>query len=121
VRVVLVGLTMVAVLLFGLVAIPISEGADEETIIEPGFAYRDMEFSVMHPYEVLGTIINRSGRNYRNACFMMKLYNKDDRLLKVADFCVTDLSDGQSKLFRTSIYTNPTVLKGYKILFRSGF
>lgn len=119
-RAMLAGLTIGLLLLVGPVSLPISEGADEETMIEPGFAYRDMEFAVMHPYEVLGTIINRSGRNYRNACFMMKLYNKDDRLLKVVDFCVADLSDGQSKLFRTSIYANPTALKGYKILFRSG-
>jgi hypothetical protein len=119
-RVMLLGLTLGLVLLLGAASFPILEGADEETVIEPGFAYRDMEFAVMSPYEVLGTIVNRSGRNYQIACFMMKLYSKEDRLLKTVDFCVSNLPDGQSKLFRTSTYTNPGVLKGYKIQFRQG-
>ena len=88
--------------------------------IEGGFAYKDMEFGVLHPYEILGTMINKSGRDYKTACFMMKLYNKSDQLLKTVDFCLNDFRDGQSQLFRTTIRTNPTALKGYKILFSGG-
>jgi len=103
-----------------LMPIGISEGAEEEATIEPGFIYRDMEFTVLSPFQVLGTMINRTGRDYRSACFMMKLYSREDRLLKIVDFCVTDLAAGQSKIFRVDTYINPTGMKGYKIQFKQG-
>ena len=65
-------------------------------------------------------MVNRTGQNYRLACFMMKLYSKTDQLLKTVNFCVSDLADGQSKFFKTTTNVNPTVLKGYKIQFQSG-
>ncbi len=93
---------------------------ESEVAIDGGFAYRDLEFALMSPNEVLGTMINRSGRDYQSACFMMKLYNKDERLLKTVNFCIGDFRDGQSRLFRTNTYTNPQIMKGYRITFTDG-
>jgi hypothetical protein len=33
-----------------------------------------LEFAILYPNEVLGTILNRSERDYRRACFMLKGY-----------------------------------------------
>ena len=98
-----------------------SPASGEEPVpIEGGFAYADMEFAVLYPNEVLGTIINRSGRDYRQACFMMKLYNTNDQLLKTVDFCVGNLPNNQSQAFRTRIEVDPRALKGYKMVFKGG-
>src|SRR5688572_2995589 len=105
----LVGL--VVLLQIVLVASAFAQGTDGETRIEPGFVYRDMEFAVMHPYEILGTMINRTGQNYKSACFMMKLYNKSDQLLKTQNFCMYGLADNQSKLFRIVTGVSPVTLK----------
>ncbi len=94
--------------------------SDTAVDIEGGFAYKNLEFAVLYPHEVLGTMINKSGRDYKSACFMMKLYNQSDQLLKTVNFCVSDFRKGQSKQFHTTIGTNPAALKGYKILFSSG-
>ena len=33
-----------------------------------------LEFAILYPVDVLGTILNRSEREYRRACFMLKGY-----------------------------------------------
>lgn len=91
-----------------------------EVQIAGGFAYRDLEFATMLPNEVLGTMSNQSGRNYKIACFMMKLYGNAERLLKTVDFCISDFANGQTKLFRVSTFTSPGNLQGYRIQFLSG-
>jgi hypothetical protein len=99
---------------------PAPAATEEPVAIDGGFAYRDVEFALMPPNEVLGTVLNKSGRDYQSACFVVKLYNKTDQLLKTNQFCLQEFPDGESKTFSLATNTNPTTVKGYKIQFVNG-
>lgn len=100
--------------------IGLARAQDSLIEINDGFAYKELEFAVAAPNEALGTMVNKSGKDYLSACFMMKLYNKTDQLLKATQFCIQDLSNGESKPFSLVTNTNPGTLKGYKIQFMNG-
>ncbi len=87
------GTAIRALLLFVGMVGPVFAQSTDAVDIDGGFSYRDLEFAVLYPNEVLGTMINNSGKDYKYICFLMKLYNKSDALMKTVNFCLSDFQE----------------------------
>jgi len=71
---------------------------------------------------VIGEVTNNSGRSYSIASFVVTLYDKQGKLLDTGYANVSNLTDGQSKIFGAPFTSNSyNEIDKYKIQFENGF
>ena len=92
------------------------------TRIAGGFAYKNIRFKSSFGgfVEVIGEMTNNSGNNI-SAMFTLSVYDKDDNLLAISPFVISNFQNGQTKSFQTMIEANYGSISKHKIDFESGY
>jgi len=70
--------------------------------------------------EIIGEIINRSGKDYSMIIFIISTYDKNDKLLSSQQFLMNDLENGQKKSFSELIDVKENEISKYSIKFDTG-
>ncbi len=95
-----------------------------ETSSGGGFYYTNVSFK---PYgisgemtEIVGGIINKSGKDYSIALFILSIYDVNKKLLSSQDFFKMDMRNGMKKAFNEIIDIKENQFSTYRIQFNFG-
>ena len=89
-----------------------------------GFTFKNTSFmsSNIGGSQIIGEVINNSGRSYGGAIFTLSMYGSDGRLLGTESIAISNIANGETKSWMTySLDVKPEDVKRYKFQFDMGY